>query len=120
MYYFTERLLGGLETTHGYVVGGTGAGKTSFLIWLMRELLSRRLGFCYIDWHGKAYQDLVGYLAYLRPRVPVYLLDPSSQYVQPYNPFILRGDDLSTHLSRCVSAVIRPWGASSTNATPRL
>ena len=37
---------------HVYAIGGTGAGKTTWLESLMAEDLAARRGFCYVDKHG--------------------------------------------------------------------
>src|SRR3989344_972549 len=71
------------RSTHLYVVGSSGSGKTRFLETLVRQDIANGEGFGVIDLHGDLTEDLKGYLFleakegddFLRERVV--LIDPS-------------------------------------------
>ena len=69
------------RSTHLYVVGSSGSGKTRFLETLVRQDIANGEGFGVIDLHGDLTEDLKGYLEakegddFLRERVV--LIDPS-------------------------------------------
>src|SRR5437588_6702331 len=107
--------------THAHVLGSSGFGKSFFLEWLLRDAVLARRGFCFIDWHGTTYERLIRFLAYVRPRQQVVLLNPSEpRHVVGFNPFIDPGEDITTTVARRVDATVKPWGAANTNATPTL
>ena len=54
------------RTTHLYVVGATGTGKTKFLEFLIRQDINRGHGFGVVDPHGDLFEDVKGYLAWWR------------------------------------------------------
>lgn len=112
---------GGRAGTHMHILGSTGTGKSYFLEWLLREAIRSNRGFCFVDWHGTTYRRLVQYLAYLRPRKRIILLNPSEpSHVVGFNPFIDAGEDITTTVARRIDATVKPWGAANTNATPTL
>ena len=107
--------------THAHVIGSTGVGKSYFLEWIMRDAVSTGRGFCFVDRHGETYDRLLRFLAYIRPRREVILLNPSRpDYIVPFNPFIESGPDATTTVARRVNATIKPWGAKNTDLTPTL
>jgi hypothetical protein len=111
----------GESATNMHVIGSPGLGKSKFLELLMREAIKAGRGFCFIDWHGKTYRDVLGYLAYVQPDREIVLLNPSEpEYVKGFNPFMDPGDDVSTTVARRIDAVIKSWGAANTDQTPTL
>lgn len=107
--------------THMHVVGASDSGKSKFLEMLMRDATITRRGFCFIDYHGTTYNDIVRFLATLRTRQEVILINPSNpQYVTGFNPFSDPGEDASTTVNRRIDLTIKPWGAKSTDTTPTL
>jgi Helicase HerA, central domain/TraM recognition site of TraD and TraG len=107
--------------THMHILGSTGVGKSYFLEWMLREAVKSGRGFCFVDWHGTTYKRLVQYLAYLRPRRSIILLNPSEpDFVVGFNPFLHPGEDITTTVARRIDATIKPWGAANTNQTPTL
>jgi len=48
----TEKTPTPRSKTHKHVIGGSGAGKSKFLEWLIRQDVKSGKGFCVIDWHG--------------------------------------------------------------------
>jgi hypothetical protein len=108
-------------STNCTVTGTSQSGKSKFSEHcIRRHILNSGTGVCVIDWHGTLYESLVGFLAYVRPKRPVYLIDPSSsEYVVPYKPFALPvGRERSSHVNRLVSKIVKPWGETSTNELP--
>ena len=107
--------------THGHVIGSSGAGKSFFLEYLLREAITSHRGFCFLDWHGTTYARLVQFLARFTPRRPIVLLNPSNpRRVIGFNPFLQNGVDITTTVARRVDATVKPWGAQNTNQTPTL
>ncbi len=108
--------------THMHVIGSSGVGKSYLLDYLLREaVLSPTRGFCFIDPHGTTYDRLLNFIAHIRPRRPVILLNPSEpRYVVGFNPFMSPGEDITTTVGRRVDATVKPWGAQNTNPTPTL
>jgi hypothetical protein len=107
--------------THMHVIGASGSGKTKFLESLIRDLTYSEHGFAVFDWHGKLYDDVLNYLAYHWTEREIYLLDPAGgQFITPYNPFVRPTQNVSGMAQRFVDAITKTWGASNTNATPRL
>ena len=51
------------RTTHFYVIGATGTGKTKFLEYLIQQDVNKENGFGVIDPHGDLIEDIKGYIA---------------------------------------------------------
>ncbi|GAI89405.1 unnamed protein product, partial [marine sediment metagenome] len=51
------------RTTHLYVIGATGTGKTKFLEFLIQQDIEKGNGFGVIDPHGDLIEDIKGFLA---------------------------------------------------------
>ncbi|MFA5394001.1 MAG: helix-turn-helix domain-containing protein [Candidatus Ratteibacteria bacterium] len=51
------------RTTHFYVIGATGTGKTKFLEFLIQQDIEKGNGFGVIDPHGDLIEDIKGFLA---------------------------------------------------------
>ena len=47
---------------HMYIVGKTGTGKSEFLKTMLRQDINEGKGLCFIDPHGDAVEDLLGYI----------------------------------------------------------
>lgn len=108
--------------THVHGVGASRTGKSKLIEWIARDLIRNRQGFCLIDPHGFLYDDLVRWLAYVRPKREIILFEPSAgDRIVGFNPFKRRDHEaLSTLVDRRVQATVKVWGAENTNATPRL
>jgi len=52
------------RSTHLYVIGATGTGKTKFLEFLIQQDIENGNGFAVIDPHGDLIEDIKGFLAY--------------------------------------------------------
>jgi hypothetical protein len=77
--------------THLYIVGASGAGKSKFLEFLIRQDIEKANGFGVIDPHGDLVEDIKGYLALALPKDEleerVVLIDPTDEeYTVSFNP----------------------------------
>jgi hypothetical protein len=77
--------------THLYIVGASGAGKSKFLEFLIRQDIEKGKGFGVIDPHGDLIEDIKGYLAFALPKDEleerVVLIDPTDEeYTVSFNP----------------------------------
>jgi hypothetical protein len=110
-------------STHCMCGGTTQSGKSKWCEFCIRKhIVNGDAAVFALDWHGRMYRSLVGFLSYQRPKRPVILIDPSSpDCVVPYNPFALRpGRQVSTHVNRTASLLVKPWGESNLNDKPTL
>lgn len=73
-----------LRSTHFYVVGASGTGKTKFLESLAHQDMKRSEGFGVIDAHGDLTEDLKGYLYLLHKDEPEFLKE-NVVLVDPFN-----------------------------------
>ena len=77
--------------THFYIVGASGAGKSKFLEWLIRQDIVKGNGFGVIDPHGDLIEDVKGYLALALSKEElenrVILIDPTDEnFTVAFNP----------------------------------
>jgi len=106
---------------HCHVLGRTQLGKSRFLEYCIRQIIKHsKAGLTLIDPHGSLYRAIVEYLAYLQPERRIILLNLSRpDFIDPFNPFELPpGRDVSAHVSRIASVLLKVWGAENTNELP--
>lgn len=77
--------------THMYIVGATGAGKSKFLEYLIRQDINKGNGFGIIDPHGDLVEDVKGYIALSLPEKEIeerlLYIDPALEgYTVHFNP----------------------------------
>ena len=77
--------------THMYIVGATGAGKSKFLEYLIRQDIQKKNGFGVIDPHGDLIEDIKGYIALSLPEEEIeeriLYIDPANEeYTVHFNP----------------------------------
>lgn len=111
-------------SAHIHGIGASRKGKSKLIEHIAREFIKSGHGFCLIDPHGHLYADLVAYLAYIRPRNPIVLFNPSyPARVVGFNPFCLKGEKsqarIATKVDRMVKATLTVWNENETSA-PRL
>jgi hypothetical protein len=110
--------------THVHGIGASRTGKSKLIEWIARELVRNRQGFCLIDPHGFLYNDLVRWLAYVRPNRDIILFEPAAEdRIVGFNPFQKKeqgAGSLGALVDRRVQATVKAWGATSTDETPRL
>ncbi len=83
---------------HVFVVGGTGNGKTTMMVYAMVQSIRRGEGFAFIDPHGDAAESLLGYIPENRVQDVVYFNPDDLAYPIGLNllelPPDLAGDEL--------------------------
>jgi len=110
------------RSTHCYVVGATGSGKTKFLEFLIRQDIINGCGLGVIDPHGDLTEDIKGFLAYLysldhdRAMIAeqVVLIDPTDQQsTVTFNPLErIGGISVAEQAAELISAFKKIWSDS--------
>ena len=115
------------RSTHLYITGGSGSGKSKLLEHLIRQDIKAwpdsKCGLLLMDPHGSVYHNLVDWLAEGGPaslKRPVMLIDLArNDSVVAYN--VLRRRDQASRsvvIDALVEAIAHVWGAANTMATP--
>lgn len=110
------------RTTHFYVVGATGSGKTKFLEFLIRQDIMQGNGFGVIDPHGDLIEDIKGFLAYYYAETGndaflaerIVLIDPTDpNYTVTFNPIErIDGVSVAEQASELISSFRKIWADS--------
>ena len=106
------------RSTHFYVIGASGSGKTKFLEVLIRQDIANGHGFGVIDPHGDFIEDIKGFIACfadeeeLRERVVI--IDPSDpSFTITFNPLEkLPHVSISEQVNELISAFKKIWSDS--------
>lgn len=94
-------------------------GKSKGAEYFIREHAMNGVPFGLIDFHGRFFHQVLNYLAYLRSKTPIYLLNPSEpNLINPFNPFKFTGGDMTAHISRHTDSIIKGWGQENSNEQP--
>ena len=112
------------RSTHSWIVGSTGSGKSKFLEWMIRGDILAGQGLMVVDLHGKLYEDVLRWCCqrnFVNLR-PIVLIDPSAgEWITGVNPFRPRARmDVEAQVDGMVHALLRVWGADRTDQTPTL
>jgi excisionase family DNA binding protein len=111
---------------HAHGIGASRTGKSKLIEHIAREFIKARRGFCLIDPSGFLYQDLVQYLAYVRPgREDIVLFNPSyEERVVGFNPFHLPGAKteaaIAAKVDRMVAATLKALEIRDPANAPRM
>ena len=107
------------RTTHLYVIGATGTGKTKFLEFLIQQDIEKGNGFGVIDPHGDLIEDIKGFIAchyYYYSQNPeildrVVLIDPTDpEFTVTFNPLEkLPNVSIAEQVSELVAAFRKIW-----------
>lgn len=106
------------RTTHMYVIGATGAGKTKFLEFLISQDIRDRNGFGVIDPHGDLVEDIKGFIAntYQDEELTerLILIDPTNEdSTVTFNPLERQeGVAVSEQVNELVSSFRKTWSDS--------
>lgn len=106
------------RSTHFYVIGATGSGKTKFLEFLIQQDIEKRNGFGVIDPHGDLIEDSKGFLAaqYEHSELSerVVLIDPTDpHFTATFNPLEkLPNVSISEQANELISAFKKIWSDS--------
>lgn len=108
----TLMLPGDFRSTHMYVVGASGAGKSSLLKNFIVQDIASEMGFCVIDPHGDLITDSIPHLNERREQAV--LLDLADmEHMLPYNPLQRReGVPIAEQVARLLLAFKRVWADS--------
>jgi hypothetical protein len=112
------------RSTHLYVCGSTGTGKSKFLEHLIRQDIlnwrQSKSGLLLVDPHGSLYDSLTEWMAFHRLERPVVPIDlRSDEWIVAYNMLRNRpGADPSVVVAHFVQAMAYVWGQAGTNETP--
>jgi hypothetical protein len=115
------------RSTHLYICGGSGVGKSKLLEHLIRQDIKAwpdsHSGLLLLDPHGSVYHNLLDWLAAngrAALKRPVVLLDLAQDHsIVAYN--VLRPRDRASRsvvIDALVEAIAHVWGAANTKATP--
>src|SRR5690606_37475341 len=103
---------GDYRTTHMYVVGATGAGKSSLLKNLILQDLNSKMGLCVIDPHGDLIQDSIPHLGERKAQTLVLDL-ADTEHMLGYTPLERKADvPVAEQVSRLLLAFKRVWADS--------
>jgi excisionase family DNA binding protein len=111
---------------HAHGIGASRMGKSKLIEHIARQFIREHQGFCLIDPGGFLYQDLVEWLAYVRPtRSEIVLLDPSyEKKTVGFNPLQIDGQKNETTISakvdRIVALTTKALGMTDLTNAPRL
>lgn len=109
---------------HTHVLGGTGRGKSSLLVSMIRQDILAGRGLCLIDPHGTLADDIVAWCASrrLNDLRRVHVIEASDlEWSASFNPLRLDGvSDPQVRVDAMVSACAQVWGGEDTNRTPLL
>ena len=103
---------GDYRSTHMYVVGASGAGKSSLLKNLILQDLQSKMGLCVIDPHGDLITDSIAHLGERKAQTIV--LDMADmEHMLSYNPLERKsGVPVAEQVSRLILAFKRVWADS--------
>jgi hypothetical protein len=112
------------RSTHLYVCGSTGTGKSKFLEHLIRQDILKsnlhKCGMLLLDPHGSLYDGIMRWMAFHglnRPVIPIDLRDSTTAI--SYNVLRKRDKgDTGVTITNFVQAMAYVWGEGGTNATP--
>ena len=106
---------------HCYTVGASGSGKSTLLFHLITQLIQADIGFCLIDPHGDAFNDILSFIAgpYSKGKSPkerqqiakkVVLIDPSNtDFISGFNPLEAKGVDSYSQAMTFVNFLKALW-----------
>jgi hypothetical protein len=112
------------RSTHLYVCGATGTGKSKFLENLIRQDIkswrSSKCGMLLIDPHGSLYDSVVRWMAFHNLKRPLVLIDLSNpEWVVGYNVLRRRTQcDPAVLTQNFIQAMAFVWGEMGTDRTP--
>jgi hypothetical protein len=115
------------RSTHLYICGATGTGKSKMLEYLCRQDIKNwhksKCGALIIDPHGSLYQSLINWIAWNEPYlkdVPIVPIDlRQNDWTIGYNLMRTREiADPAVVISNFVQAMAYVWGADGTQGTP--
>jgi excisionase family DNA binding protein len=118
--YQIARIAEADRSTHFYVIGATGTGKTKFLEYLIMQDIEKRNGFGVIDPHGDLIDDIEGYLIFRYGQNEaaisdrVILIDPTDpNFTVTFNPLErIPGVSAAEQANELINAFKKIWSDS--------
>jgi hypothetical protein len=116
-----------MRSTHLYICGSTGTGKSKMLEYLLRQDIAKwhqsKCGLLLLDPHGSLYDSLINWIAWNEPhlkKVPIVPIDlRQTDWTVAYNVMRPRTQaDPSVIVSNFVQAMSYVWGVDGTAQTP--
>jgi hypothetical protein len=116
-----------IRSTHLYVCGSTGTGKSKLLEYLIRQDIASwhksKCGLLLLDPHGSLFEGITNWLAWNQEvlnEVPIVPIDlRSTDWTIGYNLLRTRKADPAVLINNIVQAMAYVWGESGTDRTPR-
>jgi len=106
------RIPGAFRATHMYIVGASGAGKSSLMKNLIIQDIQNGMGLCVIDPHGDLVHDLIPFLGQRKANTLILNLEDTDNMLA-YNPLERRdGVLVSEQVAKLILAFKRIWGDS--------
>jgi hypothetical protein len=100
---------------HGYIIGGTGTGKSRLLRVLIEQDIAACHGLCVIDPHGDLCEALTRYVSILPPDHParqrIILVDPTApEWAVGFNPLeVPPGEQIYPHVLELLTVFRKIW-----------
>jgi hypothetical protein len=116
-----------MRSTHLYICGSTGTGKSKMLEYLIRQDVAKwqqsKCGLLVLDPHGSLYDSLINWIAWNEPylkKVPIVPIDlRQTDWTVAYNVIRPRVKaDPAVIVSNFVQAMSYVWGVDGTASTP--
>lgn len=116
-----------MRSTHLYICGSTGTGKSKMLEYLIRQDIAKwpqsKCGLLVLDPHGSLYDSLINWISWQEPylkKVPIVPIDlRQTDWTVAYNVMRPRTKaDPSVIVSNFVQAMSYVWGVDGTDKTP--
>ena len=116
-----------MRSTHLYICGSTGTGKSKMLESLIRQDIAKwpqsKCGLLVLDPHGSLYDSLINWIAWNEPhqkKVPIVPIDlRQTDWTVAYNVMRPRAKaDPAVIVNNFVQAMSYVWGVDGTNQTP--
>ena len=110
---------------HLFVCGGTGAGKSKFLEFLIRQDIAAwrksHCGLLLLDYHGAVYDSLMQWMAYHHLNRPVIPIDlRRDDWIVAYNVLRKRASaSTDVIVENFIQAMVYVWGQENTDSMPR-
>jgi hypothetical protein len=116
-----------MRSTHLYISGSTGTGKSKMLEYLIRQDIAKwpdsKCGLLVLDPHGSLYDSLINWIAWEEPhlkKVPIVPIDlRQTDWTVAYNVMRPRTTaDPAVIVNNFVQAMSYVWGVDGTDQTP--
>ena len=108
---------------HWHLVGGSGSGKSTAMLYWARQLAVGPTGFMLIDPHGQLVEDILSWAAAVRldQHKQIHIIEPRDADLAPaFNPLAIPADALETGVAAVATAFGMVWDGEDLHEKPRL